>query len=135
MQKKNEKTNNPEGVEQNKLKQRIKDAYERANNLYTEKYILWDSRKSDRKKGMDNDLTREHIKEQIDKGCSYCGETKLRMTLDRINNDKGHTKNNTVPACIRCNFIRGSMPHKAWLSLVPSIKETNDKGLFGDWIG
>lgn len=55
------------------------------------------------------------------------------MTLDRIDNDKAHTKENVVPACIRCNMIRGSMPYEAWINIAPSIKNTYELGLFGNW--
>lgn len=57
------------------------------------------------------------------------------MSLDRIDNSKGHIQANVVPACIRCNYLRGSMPHEAWLNLVPTIRETRIKGLFGTWTG
>ncbi len=55
------------------------------------------------------------------------------MTLDRIDNGFGHTKSNVVPACYRCNLIRGSMPYNAWLNIVDAIRQTYELGLFGDW--
>jgi hypothetical protein len=97
-------------------------------------YVLIDSRSSDKKKGRaGNDLTREFVRELLSKHCSYCGESSLRMTLDRKDNEKAHTKDNVVPACIRCNYLRRDMPLEAWLSLVPSIRETKELGLFGSW--
>lgn len=39
--------------------------------------------------------------------CTYCGSTDT-LTLDRINNTKGHTKDNTVVSCYVCNTIRGN---------------------------
>lgn len=39
--------------------------------------------------------------------CTYCGSIN-NLGLDRINNNKGHTKDNTVVACYRCNSIRGN---------------------------
>jgi len=39
--------------------------------------------------------------------CHYCGSTK-HLTLDRIDNTKGHTKDNTIVACLSCNTIRGN---------------------------
>jgi hypothetical protein len=98
--------------------------------------LIWeDSRRSDKKKGLENDLTKEFIAEQIDKGCSYCGETELRMTLDRVDNGLGHTMDNVVPACIRCNYVRGNMPHEAWLCLRSGLRHARREGLFGDWTG
>jgi hypothetical protein len=38
--------------------------------------------------------------------CVYCNSDK-NLTLDRINNTKGHIKDNTVVACLKCNTRRG----------------------------
>jgi hypothetical protein len=93
-----------------------------------------DSRNSDRKAGRKgHDLDWAFVKEVTSKGCSYCGETSLRMTLDRIDNDRAHSKSNVVPACIRCNYLRGSMPYSAWLHIVPAVRSARDLGLFGSW--
>lgn len=108
---------------------------ERASNSCTEKFIRADSRKSDKKAGRQNDLTTEAIRELIAQGCSYCGETELRMTLDRKDNGLGHTLDNVVPACIRCNYTRKNMPYEAWLMLAPAMKAARLAGLFGAWTG
>lgn len=82
--------------------------------------ICTDSRHSDQKHGrVGHDLGVEFIEQLISSGCIYCGETTLRMTLDRKDNDRAHTKDNVVPACIRCNYARGNMPYEAWLFLTP----------------
>lgn len=100
------------------------------------RFILEDSRRSDKKKGLENDITKEFLESVIDGyGCKYCGETRIRMTLDRIDNSLGHLQSNVIPACIRCNLARGSMPYMAWLHLVPSMREARELGLFGDWNG
>ena len=36
-----------------------------------------------------------------------CGDTN-RIGLDRIDNSKGHTKDNTVPCCYECNCARNN---------------------------
>lgn len=95
--------------------------------------IYVDSRKSDKKHGRENDLTKEFIAVEIAKGCSYCGETKLRMTLDRIDNGRGHLMDNVVPACVRCNYTRKDMPYEAWIVVAPGMREAREQGLFGDW--
>lgn len=96
---------------------------------------MTDSRSSDKKKGLKNNLTKEFIDETISNGCIYCGNTTLRMTLDRIDNTIGHIMDNVVPACIRCNYIRGSMPYDAWLSLKDGLIQAEQLGLFGNWTG
>lgn len=37
--------------------------------------------------------------------CVYCGDNK-RLGADRIDNDKGHTKDNVVPCCHECNIAK-----------------------------
>ena len=97
--------------------------------------ILRDSKGSDKKYNRENDLTKEFIEETVKDGCSYCGEKLLRMTLDRIDNTLGHLMSNVVPACIRCNYTRGSMPYQAWLCLADGMKRAKENDLFGDWTG
>ena len=107
----------------------------RAAGTQPEKFIFWDSRGSDRKRGVENDLTQEFIREALKNGCSYCGETEIRMTLDRVDNDLGHTQANVVAACIRCNYTRKNMPHAAWLVVAESMRAAREAGLFNGWTG
>lgn len=39
----------------------------------------------------------------------------LQWTLDRINNNKGHTDENTVICCLKCNLGRGNIDHKRFI--------------------
>lgn len=41
------------------------------------------------------------------KPCVYCGDTH-RVGCDRIDNTKGHTKDNVVPCCYECNCAKNS---------------------------
>ena len=51
--------------------------------------------------------------------CYYCKKDCLityenvrentQWTLDRINNDKGHNKDNVVISCLKCNLKRGTL--------------------------
>lgn len=107
----------------------------RKNPAKLSQTILKDSKGSDRKHNRENDLTKEFIASVVKNGCSYCGETELRMTVDRIDNSLGHLQSNVVAACVRCNLARGDMPYQAWLCLIPGIKEAREKGLFGIWQG
>lgn len=47
------------------------------------------------------------IENILSKPCIYCGDTH-RIGCDRIDNSKGHTKNNVVPCCYECNCARNS---------------------------
>lgn len=97
--------------------------------------ILQDSRKADKKRGYNNDLDADFIRELISDSCSYCGEDSIRRSLDRIRNNRGHTKDNVVVACERCNYARRDMPYEAWLVIAESMKKARVDGLFGSWTG
>jgi hypothetical protein len=99
------------------------------------RFILEDSRKDDRRENHQNDLDRDWIEARIQGGCSYCGESELLMTLDRIDNFKGHTKDNVQAACIRCNYLRRDIPYTVWMAIVPTIKASKDAGLLDTWSG
>lgn len=71
----------------------------------------------------------------INRDCFYCGETLLRMSLDRVDNSKGHTMDNVIPACVRCNYIRKDMPYDAWIVVAVGMRQAREQGLFGGWGG
>ena len=63
----------------------------------------------DKKRGLSNDLTAAWFRDNIEsKPCFYCGDASKRSGGDRIDNSKGHTKNNVVPSCWDCNCTRGN---------------------------
>ena len=110
--------------EQTRERKRRKDAV---------KSIIKNAQGSDWKKGWKPDLDYQFVKNLIYQGCCYCQSTHLQMTLDRIDNSIGHLKSNVVPACYRCNMMRGSMPYNAFLCLVPGIRLAASQDLFGSW--
>ena len=117
--------------EKNRERIRLAAKHRRRTNVAAA--ILVDAKKADKKRGRQNDLSLDFVEGAVASGCAYCGETELRMTLDRIDNTLGHTKANTVPACERCNYIRRDMPYAAWYFLLPAIRAAREAGLFGDW--
>jgi hypothetical protein len=123
----------PEVMYRASRKQAEKLKIERANGDRRDYDIYHSSRKSDRKKGLENDLDRDFIRAEISRGCTYCGGCE-HMTLDRIDNDLGHTRANVVPACYRCNLTRGSMPYAAWLIVAEGMRVAHESGLFGTWM-
>lgn len=127
------KITHPQKYQEGQAKIMAERSRQRLNLEEQDKFIFWDSRGADRRNGLCNDITRELIRELISDGCRYCGEKNIRMTLDRIDNSKGHTKDNVVPACIRCNYIRRDMPYEAWVIIASKIREAREKGLFGEW--
>jgi 5-methylcytosine-specific restriction endonuclease McrA len=69
------------------------------------------SGKYDRYKKRDGELdfTREEFYEWMEtSSCYYCGSDETHtLGLDRIDNDKGHNKDNVVVACELCNTTKG----------------------------
>lgn len=110
-----------------------KTTQKRAAGLLRVRFILADSRKNDKKRGFQNDLDKEFVANIIKIPCSYCGEKDERVSLDRIDNAKGHTKDNVVPACYKCNYIRRDMPYDAWLIVANGVRKAYKLGLFGQW--
>lgn len=96
-------------------------------------YIVRDSLKSDRRNRRPNDLTVDFVEALIKQPCRYCGETRLKMTLDRKDNATGHTQVNVLAACIRCNYFRRDMPYVAWSRLVPEMQRLRVEGLLDGW--
>ena len=66
-------------------------------------------RNKDKRNGVDIcDLTIDWMIDNIlTKSCIYCGDTH-RIGCDRLDNNKGHTKNNVVPCCLECNTARNN---------------------------
>ena len=62
-------------------------------------------RHKDKVKNLDFNLDRSFMEELMSKPCIYCGDTKL-IGSDRIDNSKGHTKDNVVSCCYTCNVVR-----------------------------
>lgn len=97
--------------------------------------LLSDLRGSDRKRDMACTLTLDFVRIHVAAPCVYCGEDEIMRTLDRIDNTVGHTEDNVVSACTRCNRVRINMPYAAWLLVAPGMRAAREAGLFGNWIG
>jgi hypothetical protein len=83
---------------------KIRDKKERTS-LYRSARMFGAYRLKDKNKKYFNDLTLEHLRSEIIKGCIYCGDTE-HVGLDRLDNKKGHEKANVVPCCYDCNCAR-----------------------------
>lgn len=60
------------------------------------------------------------------KPCVYCGDTN-RVGCDRIDNSKGHTKDNVVPCCFECNCARNNnFSYEEMLIIGKTIKKVKE---------
>lgn len=61
----------------------------------------------DKAKGHECNVTTAYLLDHIfTRFCVYCGTTE-QLGCDRVDNSKGHTVDNVVPACADCNIMRG----------------------------
>lgn len=61
------------------------------------------------------------------KSCIYCGDTN-KVGCDRLDNSKGHTKDNVVPCCYDCNCARNdNFSHDEMLELGKAIAKIKQK--------
>lgn len=67
--------------------------------------MLSSYKNKDFRKSLSTDIDRKFVYDTIHKKCVYCG-TSSYIGLDRIDNSKGHLKDNCVPSCYRCNVTR-----------------------------
>lgn len=57
--------------------------------------------------------------------CKYCGETEKRRGLDRVNNEKGYSKENLASCCKICNYMKRNYTKTDFLNHVKKIYKHN----------
>jgi hypothetical protein len=79
-----------------------------------------------KKKWCDTEIiTIETFKELSDQACTYCGE-KSEMGIDRIENDKGYTKENSISCCKFCNYMKKHWTKEFFLEHIKKIYNHNN---------
>lgn len=89
-----------------------------------------------RDRGYEFSITYEYFKDIISKNCHYCGSEPSNVKkdkrsfgdrvlkyngIDRIDNDKGYTEENTVPCCRNCNIAKHTYTVEFFKELVTKI--------------
>jgi len=57
--------------------------------------------------------------------CVYCGENKKRIGIDRIDNTKGYTIENSAPCCTTCNMMKKVMTVEEFIAHIRKIHDFN----------
>ena len=74
---------------------------------YKNKPRLSSYREGATKRGLPFLLNQADFDMLIEQACHYCGHAKPNG-IDRKNNDLGYSVENCVPACLQCNYAKGS---------------------------
>lgn len=91
----------------------------------------WNKR-SDKKKGLENNLTLDQTKIIISAPCYYCGKPNAGG-VERIDCSLGHVIGNCIPACKECNLLLVDLPFDAKLLLRDGLRQIRERGLFDKW--
>lgn len=82
--------------------------------------LLSSYKRSARLRGLTWDLTPEEFFKVIENPCFYCGAPPL-VGADRVDNSVGYLKNNLVPCCTICNWMKRHLTIKEFLSHIEQI--------------
>lgn len=66
--------------------------------------------------------------------CYYCSNDNLReLGFDRIDNNKGHSIDNILVCCEKCNNILGDLPQQAKEIMKQSLAQIHKEGVLKSW--
>lgn len=66
------------------------------------------------------DLSLEEVKLLVDSDCYYCGDSNSRG-IDRVNNNDYYHKNNVIPCCKTCNFMKNNSTTQDFFKKIKEI--------------
>jgi hypothetical protein len=77
-------------------------------------------------KGIPFELSDDDFKTFYFRDCHYCGGKIERVGIDRVDNEIGYTKDNTVPCCELCNRMKSVMDVDVFLKQCEKVsRHTN----------
>lgn len=87
----------------------------------------------DKRKGFAETLSVEQATPIMNLPCTYC-KVEMSGGLDRVDNTQGHTVDNVVPCCVKCNGILIDLPYQAKLLLAEGLKAARLAGYLDTWL-
>ena len=85
-------------------------------------------------RGLSFNLSKEEVKELVDKPCFYCGETRSNEKkskhnngsyyyngIDRVDNSFGYELSNVVPCCWKCNKGKWTMTKEDFINWIDKV--------------
>lgn len=90
-------------------------------------------------RGLAFELDKEHFRDIITRPCFFCGDHLCRKQrargggefaytgIDRYDNSKGYTIENSVPCCYACNVMKMDIPVDVFLKRIEILYENREK--------
>lgn len=113
-----------------------KEAREQAQKKFQEKHphlAKYKAYKTADKKSQRDTLSWEEAIPLFKGDCFYCGSN-VAIGIDRKDSSQGHTKDNSVSCCEKCNIILGDLPFEAKLILKTSLEQIQKQKLLDSWV-
>lgn len=115
-----------------KITQKLKDWYENHKQLMKDRARIWKQKNPEkaqyqryieraRERNGELGLTLEEFKIIINMPCVYCGFNDGIVGLDRIDSANGYERDNIVPCCKMCNFMKLDSSVEDWFSAMRDI--------------
>jgi hypothetical protein len=85
------------------------EKWKQRNHTWKIKARFFKYQKNDIQKGRFFELSFEQSKDIMESNCLYCGRYDNPNGIDRLDSSIGHTLENCVPCCKRCNQMKWDM--------------------------
>lgn len=103
-----------------------KNQYRKKESVQARYYFLEYTRNAKKRK-INFDLLEQDFSNFINKNCYYCNVKLEQIRLDRLDNNLGYTKDNVVPCCKSCNFLKGSLSYNEFMDKIYNIYKNHGK--------
>ena len=87
------------------------------------KRIFKNYKRSAEKRGLEFNLSESDFENNKRLACEYCGSLLDKARFDRVDNQNGYCKENIVPCCTLCNFLKNDLHKDLFLEQISKIYE------------